>query len=252
MEYGVGGLAKLAGISARTLRYYDQCGLLSPTRISANGYRVYGPAEVGKLQQILFYREMGVPLDEIQRVLTEPGFDGAAALERHLTALLAKRGQIDALITNVEKTLRSMKGEIMMSDKEKFDGFGWKLVEENERLYGEEIRGKYGEEAVESANAKVRGMSEARHAEAEGFRQAADEALKAAFAQGDPAGSLAQTACDLHRQWLCCYYDGYSKAYHRGLAQTYVDDPRFTAYYDKLAPGCAVFLRDAILIYCQE
>lgn len=252
IEYTINKLAHLAGVSTRTLRYYDQCGLLSPARISSNGYRIYGQAEVDRLQQILFFRELGLPLEEIKKILAAPDFDGQAALKNHLAALQVRRRQIDTLIANVEKTMKSLKGEMKMTDKEKFAGFKEKLIAENEEKYGAEIREKYGKETVERSNAKLRGMTREQYAEAERLAEAYQDALKEAFKQGDPASELAQKACDLHRQWLCCYYDQYSKEYHQGLAQMYVDDPRFTAYYDKIAPGCAVFLRDAVRVYCSD
>lgn len=251
MEYTIQKLSKLAGVSTRTLRYYDQYGLLVPLRTSSNGYRIYGQKEVDRLQQILFYREMGIPLEDIKSILSSPGFDSKRALESHLSALIAKRGQIDLLIANVEKSLKSLGGEIVMTDKEKFEGFKEKLIAENDEKYGKEVREKYGDEAVERSNAKVRGMSQEQYDEAQRLAEAYQEALKEAFKKGDPTSELAQKACDLHRQWLCCYYDGYSKEYHKGLGQMYIDDPRFTEYYDKVAPGCAVFLRDAINFYCK-
>lgn len=251
MEYTIQKLSKLAGVSTRTLRYYDQYGLLVPLRTSSNGYRIYGQKEVDRLQQILFYREMGIPLEDIKSILSSPGFDSKRALESHLSALIAKRGQIDLLIANVEKSLKSLGGEIVMTDKEKFEGFKEKLIAENDEKYGKEVREKYGDEAVERSNAKVRGMSQEQYDEAQQLAEAYQEALKEAFKKGDPTSELAQKACDLHRQWLCCYYDGYSKEYHKGLGQMYIDDPRFTEYYDKIAPGCAVFLRDAINFYCK-
>lgn len=241
----------MAGISTRTLRYYDQYGLLSPTRVSSNGYRIYGQKEVDRLQQILFYRELGVGLNDIKSILSAPDFNEKAALENHLTALLAKRGQLDVLITNIEHTLRSLKGEIYMADSEKFEGFKEILIAKNEKKYGAEIREKYGKEVVERSNNKLRGMTQAQYAEAERLAEAYQDVLKEAFEQGDPASELAKKACDLHRQWLCHYYDNYSKEYHMGIAQMYVDDPRFSEYYDKIAPGCATFLRDAVIIYCK-
>ncbi|HWQ57577.1 MAG TPA: MerR family transcriptional regulator [Clostridia bacterium] len=252
MDYTVDGLAKLAGVSARTLRYYDGLGLLVARRISSNGYRVYGEAEVDRLQQILFYRELGVPLGDIKGLLEAKDFDAARALEGHLQALVERRGRLDALIRNVERTIQSIKGEDTMADTEKFEGFAQKLVDENERLYGKEIREKYGEEAVERANARVRGMNKDQLAFAQRLAGDVNEALRAAFAQGDPAGELAQQACALHKQWLCLYWEDYNKEKHKGVAEMYVADPRFTAYYDSIAPGCARFLRDAIYIYCGE
>ena len=138
-----------------------------------------------------------------------------------------------------------------MSDIESFESFKQQLVNENEAQYGEEIRAKYGDDAIERSNAKVKGMSQEQYAEAERLSFEVNEALKAAFEQGDPAGELAQKACSLHKQWLRLFWDHYSKEAHIGVSRMYADDPRFTTYYDKIAPGCAVFLRNAVLIYCR-
>ena len=139
MDYTVSKLAKMAGVSRRTLRFYDEIGLLSPARVSQNGYRVYGRAEVDLLQQILIYRELGVPLEKIRSIIAAPGFDRAAALREHLTALNAQKAKIESLIKNVERTIRVMEGEIDMSDEEKFEGLKKKLIEENEKKYGREV-----------------------------------------------------------------------------------------------------------------
>ena len=252
MEYTVNKLAKLAGVSARTLRYYDELGLLSPMRQSTNGYRIYGPAEVDRLQQILFFRELGVPLDEIKQILSAEGFDGQAALQSHLAALWAKRAKLDTLIRNVETTIRTMKGETSMSDKEKFEGFLQEKVNENEKAYGAEIRAKYGDDTVDQSNAKLKGMTEAQYAEVERLSEEINETLKAAFEAGDPAGELAQKTAALHKEWLCYFWPAYSPEAHIGVAQMYVDDPRFAAHYDNIVPGGAVFLRDAIRVFCRQ
>ena len=138
-----------------------------------------------------------------------------------------------------------------MSDQEKFEGFLQKLVDDNEQQYGEEIREKYGEESVSRSNAKVLNMSKEQYMELEKLTADLNETLKAAYEQGDPAGELARRACELHKRWLCFYWSDYSKEAHRGITQMYVEDPRFRAYYDKIAPGCAVFLRDAVAIFCK-
>lgn len=251
MEYTINKLAKLAGVSTRTLRYYDEFGLLSPTRMSSNGYRIYGQKEIDRLQQILFYRELDVPLEEIKNILSSKDFDGQEALESHLTDLLAKRKQLDLLIANVEKTIEAAKGKTIMSDQEKFEGFIQKLVDDNERKYGKEVRAKYGDEVINRSNAKIMGMGKEQYAEMEMLTGELNETLKAAFEQGDPASELAQKACELHKKWLCYFWNDYSKEAHIGVTQMYVDDPCFTAYYDKIAVGCAVFLRDAVLVYCK-
>ena len=249
MEYTVQKLGRMAGISTRTLRYYDEIGILKPARINSSGYRIYGQQEVDRLQQILFYRELGVSLENIKHIMTSPSFDGASALKAHRESLLAKREQLDLLIANVDKTIAATEGRIFMSDKEKFEGFKQKLIEDNEKQYGEEVREKYGNEAIEKSNAKVKDMSEAQYAEVEELSREVLSVLGEAFETGEPAGELAQKAADLHRKWLCYFWDSYSKEAHAGLAQMYVDDGRFTAYYDKEKPGTAEFLRDAVLIY---
>lgn len=249
MEYTVQKLGRLAGVSTRTLRYYDEIGILKPARINSSGYRIYGKAEVDRLQQILFYRELGVSLESIKNIVTAPSFDGAKALREHHEKLLEKRAQLDLLIANVEKTIALTEGRIVMSDKEKFEGFKQKLIDDNEKKYGREIREKYGDEAVEKSNKKLKGMTEQQYEEITRLSNEIMKTLHAAFKTGDPAGELAQKAADLHRQWLSYYWDGYTKEAHAGLAQMYVDDKRFTAYYDKDQPGTAEFLRDAILIY---
>ena len=249
MEYTVQKLGKLAGVSTRTLRYYDEIGLLKPARINSSGYRIYGTKEVDRLQQILFFRELGVSLESIRDIVTAPSFNGQKALQEHHEKLLEKREQLNQLIANVEKTLAVTKGRTIMSDKEKFEGFKQTMLDENEKKYGREIREKYGEDTIEKSNQKFKNMTQEQYEEVTNLAEAVTEKLKAAFQTGDPAGELAQEAADLHRRWLCYYWDKYSKEAHAGIAQMYVDDERFTAYYDKEQPGTAEFLRDAILIY---
>ncbi|MDF2857052.1 MAG: transcriptional regulator, MerR family protein [Neobacillus sp.] len=249
MEYTVQKLGSLAGVSTRTLRYYDEIGILKPARINSSGYRIYGQAEVDLLQQILFYRELGVDLDSIKKIVTAPSFDGAKALREHREKLLEKKEQLEKLITNVDKTIAMKEGKRNMSNKEKFEGFKKKMVDDNEKKYGKEIREKYGKEKVEKSNAKVMNMTEQQHEEVTALAEELHNTLAEAFKTGDPASDVAQKAADLHKQWLTYYWSEYSKEAHAGLAQMYVDDERFTAYYDKEQPGTAEFLRDAINIY---
>ncbi|MBY0088504.1 MerR family transcriptional regulator [Brevibacillus brevis] len=252
MEYTVQKLGLLAGVSTRTLRYYDEIDLLKPARINSSGYRIYGQQEVDRLQQILFYRELGVSLEEIKEILDSPTFDADRALLEHREKLLERRAQLDALIANVDLTLAQREGTKTMSDKQKFEGFKQKLIDDNEAQYGEEIRAKYGSDRIEKSNQKVKGMTEEQYAALEKLNAELHETLAQAFSTGDPAHELAQKAADLHRQWLSFYWDTYSKEAHAGVAQMYVDDPRFTAYYDKEQPGVAEFLRDAVAIYTSK
>ncbi|WP_151733286.1 MerR family transcriptional regulator ['Paenibacillus yunnanensis' Narsing Rao et al. 2020] len=249
MEYTVQKLGALAGVSTRTLRYYDEVGLLKPARINSSGYRIYGQAEVNRLQQILFYRELGLGLEAIKAIVTSPSFDEARALRDHHHQLLQRREQLELLIANVENTLAELEGRLTMSNEEKFAGFKQKLIDDNERKYGDEARAKYGEEAVETSNAKLQNMTEEQYAAIQQIEAEMFAALEQAMEEGDSASELAQKAAGLHRQWLTFYWDTYTKEAHAGVAQMYVDDERFTAYYDKRRPGLAEFLRDAVHVY---
>lgn len=249
MEYTVQKLSHMAGISTRTLRYYDEIGILKPARINSSGYRIYGEAQVDILQQILFYRELGVSLDSIKDIVTNPSFNKSQALAQHHEKLLREKEQLEMLIANVEKTMAASEGRISMSDKEKFEGFKKKMVDENESKYGEEIRKKYGDKKVNESNQKMLNMTKEQYDELQKLSNEVNEAIKLAFENGDPAAEIAQKACELHKKWLMYFWSEYSKEAHMGLAEMYVQDERFTKYYDKIAPGCAVFLRDAMRIY---
>lgn len=249
MEYTVQKLGRLAGISTRTLRYYDEIGILKPARIDSSGYRIYGQNEVDRLQQILFYRELGVSLDNIKKIISAPSFDSVEALRQHHIKLLEKKKQLETLIMNVEKTIAMSEGRIKMSDQEKFEGFKQKLIDENEEKYGKEVREKYGDETVDKSNAYFKNMSKEDFDKMEALSVQIMETLAEAFKTGDPAGSLGQKVAELHKQWISMCWGHYDKEAHAGLAQMYVDDERFTAYYDKEQPGQAEFLRDAIRIF---
>ena len=254
MDYKIKELAELSGVSARTLRYYDSIGLLKAERMEENGYRIYGPEQVDRLQQILFYRRLGLPLEEIAAILSAADFDRQEALERHLIALEQQQEQLGLLIRNVKQTLRSLKGEINMSDKEKFEGFKKELIQKNQEQYGEEVAAKYGEDALTESNRKIAGMSEEQWQKQQELSDSIIALLKEAMAENDPACPAAQKAADCHRQWLCLFWkDGlYNKAVHRNMADMYAADERFTQYYDsRLGPGGTEFLRAAVYRYTE-
>ncbi len=249
MEYTIQKIAKLAGISTRTLRYYDEIGLLKPARINSSGYRIYGEKEVDRLQQILFYKELEFDLAQIRKIMSSPDFDELEALKNHREKLIERSKQLQALILNVNKTIAYKERKIIMSDKEKFEGFKNKLIEDNEKKYGKEIREKYGDEVINRSNHKIKNMTQEEYKEITKLEDELYETLSQALKTGNSAGELAQKAADLHRQWISFYWDHYSKEAHAGVAQMYVDDERFKAFYDKKEPGTAAFLKDAILIY---
>lgn len=189
MEYTVQKLGRLAGISTRTLRYYDEIGILKPARISSSGYRIYGEEEVNRLQQILFYRELGLQLEDIKAIMASPSFDRVRALKEHHVQLLDKRRQLDLLIANVEKSIASTEGRITMSDQEKFEGFKQKMIDDNEQQYGKEIREKYGDETVDRSNAKLKGMTQEQYEEVTRLADDLYATLAEAFKQGIRPGS---------------------------------------------------------------
>ena len=250
MEYSINKLAKMASVSTRTLRYYHQIGLLEPLRVSASGYRIYGGAQVDRLQQIMLYRELGVALEDIRALMSAPDLDTDTLLRQHLASLNSRREQLDLLIRSVENTILARKGETIMTDNEKFEGFKQKLIDENEAQYGHEIREKYGDTAIDKSNARLKSMSQQQHRHLEDLRLEINTLLAQAVS-GKPSDPVAQQLCALHKEWLCGYYPDYTAEYHKCMGQMYVDDPRFAGYYNDAAPGGAAFLRDAIFEFCR-
>lgn len=247
MEYTINALSRIAGVSNRTLRYYDEIGLLAPKRKNSNGYRIYGKQEIEKLQQILFYRNLEMPLDNIKQILNDVHFDSEKALMDYRQRLLAKKAQIDQLLKTIDKTLANKRGDLQMSDKEKFEGFKEELLKKNETQYGTEIREKYGAETIKKTNQKFAGLSQEDYNKMQDLSAKILEDLKIARQTNDPASKEALQVAQIHKEWLSFTWPSYSKEAHRGLAQMYVDDPRFTSYYDESAGnGAAKFLRDAI------
>lgn len=246
--YTVGQLAALSGVSTRALRYYEELGLLTPRR-KANGYRVYGPADVDALQQILLFRSCGVELEEIRRMLEAPRFDATDALRHHLNTLFAQKEELETLIATVEKTIASLEGRYDMTDKERFEGLKRKAVEDNERAYGREARERYGDEAIDAANKKLLAMDEREWTDVQALGEAIIEQLKAAMTTGNAHGAEAQELARMHATWIKAHWpeDAYSREAHLALAEGYLADERFIAYYDGAAgKGATQFLRDAL------
>lgn len=247
MEYTIQKLAHLAGISTRTLRYYDQIGLLSPARTNEAGYRIYGAKEVDVLQQILFYKEMGLELAQIKEAIQDTEFDSLAALHSHLEKLIEKRRQIDLLIENVKKTIGKEEGKNKMSDQEKFEGFKKELVEKNEQKYGKEVREKYGDEVVDQSNANMMGLTEEQYTHMQKLGEKINLLLEEAVKNHEYVeDEIGERVALLHKEWLGYTWQTYSTQAHRGLVQMYVLDERFKAYYDKNVEGCAEFLKQAV------
>lgn len=252
MHYTVQQLATLAGVSARTLRYYDSIGLLKPSEISKAGYRLYTATEADQLQQILFYRELEFPLAKIGELICSSSFDQKVALKDHLKSLREKQNRLALLIENAQNTLLVLEGENIMTDAEKFKGFKEESVKENEKKYGTEIRTKYSEECIDLANAKKLNMSEEEYERYINIEEKLNETLRLAVATQNPHSELAQEAAALHKEWLQFSLPNYTPAIHLGIAAMYTADPRFSEYYEKIVPGGASFIQQAIEVFLQK
>ena len=252
MEYTIKKLAEMAGISTRTLRYYDEIGLLKPCRVNSSGYRIYGEKEVDILQQILLYRSMDIRLEEIENIISNSSFDICQSLIKHRENLISRRNQLDQLILTVEKTIEYKKGEISMSNKEKFEGFKKESLEENERKYGKEIRDKYGKETVEASNKKFMNMNEEDFNKMNKVEESIFNGLLEVVNTGDLESNVAKEVYENHKKWLSFTWPSYSKEAHIGLAEMYVADERFTKYYnDKAGKEVVNTLRDIIVKYAK-
>lgn len=252
MEYTIKKLAEMAGISTRTLRYYDEIGLLKPCRVSSSGYRIYGEKEVDVLQQILLYRSMDIKLEEIQNIISDSSFDICQSLIEHRKHLISRRNQLDQLILTVERTIEYKKGEISMSNKEKFQGLKKERLEENERKYGKEIRDKYGRETVEASNNKFMNMSEEDFNKMNKVEEDIINGLREVVKTSDLESNTAKEIYENHKKWLSFTWPSYSKEAHVGLAEMYVADERFAKYYnDKAGEEVVNTLRDIIVRYAK-
>ena len=252
MEYSIKELSRLSGVTTRTLRWYDEIGLLKPGRVAENGYRYYGQEQVDRLQDILFYRALGVELAQIKGCLDDPSYDRLSALQAHLEDLTARRAQLDGIIAAVKSTIDAEVRHEKMSDHQKFEALKRQAIEENEKKYGKELRETYGDKEIDDANARVMNVSPAQYDEWKSIGAEIQARLEEAVTQGKAVdGPEGEAIVGLHRRWLTTAGGPYSAAKHRGIAQLYVMDERFAAYYDKAIPGCARFLCDAVQCWAK-
>lgn len=245
-------LVKLSGVSARTLRYYDEIGLLKPLMVEQNGYRQYSQPDIDRLQQILFYRALDFKLEQIKVLLEDPNFEVKEALKNQQRLLEQKRNYLDGLLQTIAQTIDTMEGETTMTNEQKFEAFKNKLIEENEQAYGEEIRQKYGEQQVLEGYGKLKEMTEEQYEAVQQLEQQLFARLKEALVENDATSEVAMEAAELHKRWLSFYWKKYTKEAHVGLAQMYMYDERFTTYYDsQVGEGATRLLHDAIVAYAK-
>lgn len=244
--YTVGELAELTHVSVRTLHHYDRIGLLRPGGRSAVGYRHYGPAELARLRRILFYRALDFGLDRIAELLDDPDTD----TEQHLgeqRRLLRRRIERDhELLAAIERELEATKVGMSLTPEEQFEVFGTDKVGGE---WADEAAGRWGE--TDTYKESQRRASHYTKADWAAIKAEADTALQTfanAMRSGSPAdGDLAMDLAEEHRRYLSRWFYQCSYELHRGLAQMYVADPRFTQTYDIVAPGLAQYVHDAIL-----
>ena len=249
--YTIGQLAKLSGVSARTLRHYEDEGILHPSRTDSN-YRVYHEQDARRLAQIVAMRACGLPLPTIRRLLEDPDADVLASLVSHLRCLLRQEESLEEAIARTEKAIAAIERMKGMDSKAAFDEFKKKKIEESEAAYGQEARRLYGEEAVDASNERMMSLSRDEWDAKDLLEDAIKVQLRLAMASGDAGGAEARELARMHERWIRIHWGdaAYSKQAHLGLARVYLADERFRAYYDGAAgAGATDFLAAALEAY---
>lgn len=239
-------VSDLSGVSIRTLHHYDEIGLLSPSQKTPAGYRLYSAADLEKLQQILFFKELGFSLKTIKEIIQSPSFDRHEALQIQKKLLLEKRARLDKMIDLIEKTIKHEKGEIEMSNKEKFAGFDF-----SHNPYEQEARERWGDEAVDQSNARLAKMSKEEQKQM-GEQMNAIYRKLAHLKDNPPESEEAQAAIGEWFTFLNGTVGNYSLAAFKGLGEMYVSDERFTKNIDEFGDGLAKFMRDAMAVYADQ
>ena len=252
-RYTVSQLARMAGVTVRTLHHYDQIGLLPPAGRTESesgryaGYRLYGEAELLRLQQILFFRELDVPLAEVRQILDDPDFDQVAALEHHRGMLHGRMERLGRLLKTIDRTIdRLVEDDVTLTDEELYEGFSTEQIER----YKREAREMYDLELVEESERRVKGMSRGEWKAVQAEGQAVTTGI-AALMDRDPGDAEVQVVVARHHAWIETFYACSAEIY-RGLAQLYVEHPEFRAFYEKVKPGLADYLSAAMLIYAAQ
>jgi len=253
MKYTIKQVADMANLSTRTLRYYDQIALLKPASTSEAGYRLYGEKEIDRLQQILLYRSLGIKLSQIQSIIDDPTFHTLDALQEHQSNLETEKRKIDQLLATVKKTIQYKRGEIQMTEAEKFEGLKKERLDENEKLYGKEIRENYGEEEVEKSNKQFMKLSQEDMQKMQEIEDKLFAQLEQLAETKDIESQETKEVYKLHREWLSYTWPKYSAQAHRGLVQMYISDERFASYYNNRAGKEVVsLLHDAVMRYARD
>lgn len=249
MAYTVQQLGALAGVSVRTLHHYDAIGLLKPARVERNGYRMYEDRELLLLQQILFFRELDFSLEAIKRILNRPDFRIEKALKEQRALIEAKKNRLTNLIQTIDQTLKKITRKETMSDKSLYDG----LSESEVKALKAEAKERWGHtDAYKQSQERYGSLSkEEKEAIGRAGEELLGEIVAAMRAGGKPESEAVQVLIARHYDSLRNFYEPSMEMY-RGLAEMYVGDPRFAAFYEKRAEGLAQFMRDSMIAYCDQ
>ncbi len=243
--YTVGEVARLAGVTVRTLHHYDDIGLLRPTGRTAGGYRVYDEDDLERLHEILVYRELDLPLDGIRAVMSASGLDRAAVLHGQLRQLIGQKRRLERVIDAVEKAIRAEEAGMNLTKEEMFEVFGdfdpSEHEEEAERRWGE--TDAYQESARRTARYSKEDWLEIK-AESEEIGRRWVEALRSGV---DPTSEAAVDIAEAARLQIDRRFYPCPPEMHANLGEMYLADQRFTKTYEDMAPGLAQFVRDAIV-----
>ncbi len=252
MSYKVKEVADMVGVSVRTLHHYDQIGLLPPESISPAGYRLYSDQDLERLQQILFFKELGFSLQESKDIINKPGFDRKEALSAHKNLLIEKKNRLEKIISAVEQTIESIEGVRQMDKKEMFEAFDMSMIERHKEKYAAEAEYKYGHtDAYQESEKKT-----ARYSKEDwtAIMKQGNELYTRIASKMDrgPEDPQVQEAVSQWRQHITDNFYNCTPEIFRGLGDLYVNDERFTANIDQIKPGLASFLREAMHIYCDK
>ncbi|WP_061321216.1 MerR family transcriptional regulator [Clostridium botulinum] len=252
MHYKIKEVADMAGISVRMLHHYDKIGLLDPESVSDAGYRLYSDENLDRLQQILFFKELNFPLQEIKAILGSPNFNKKEALETHRQLLLEKKIRLEKIIQSVDKTISSIEGGIKMNKKEVLGAFDMTEIEEHQKKYSEEVKNKYGNtSAYKESNEKT---SKYTKEDWNNIMKDWDIIYKklANLMDKNPDDKEVQEYIHQFREHISKNFYDCTPEIFRGLGEIYVNDERFTANIDKYKTGLSKFLREAINVYCDN
>jgi DNA-binding transcriptional MerR regulator len=244
MSWTVGELARLSGVTVRTLHHYDRIGLVRPSGRTAAGYRDYAVPDLDRLQQVLVYRELGFPLEEVATLLDDPGADPLAHLRRQHRLLRERLARTEAMVAAVEKEMEARQMGIELTPEERFEVFG----DDDPAQYAAEAEERWGDtDAWAESQRRTRGYTKADWLRVKAEGADVERRFAAALAAGAPADSAeAMDLAEEHRQQISRNFYDCPPQMHAALGQMYVADPRFAAHYEEVAPGLAQYVSTAV------